>query len=145
MQKKPWTDFMRSNGTLYFLSAREQVFEGYEIYYNFDENVGITPPSPQCVYVGLVREVFPAMKHWHQLCAMAGSRMEIWAGSNEEENAIDLYHRMVYLGIPSRNRFAHYVVYGAGPEPVNWYYGSRVEGRGTYVTEGMTLVVRSRQ
>jgi len=145
---QPWTRMMTRSGTLYFLSTREQIFEGYEIYYNDVENVAVTIPSPQCVYVGLVREVFPKLRHWHQLVAMATSVMEIWAGSNMTENAIDLYHRMVYLGVESRNVWAHYIVQGAGNDPVNWYYGQNMKpgpNHGRYIAEGTTLVIRSRQ
>jgi len=142
--RQPWTHLMGRCGTLYFLSTREQMFEGYEILYNDVENVAVTIPSPQCVYVGTVREVFPTTTHWQQLLYMATAVMEIWAGANMEENAIDLYHRMVYLGVRSRNVWAHYIVYGAGTEPVNWWYGETIQPRGRLMTEGTTWVVRNR-
>ena len=123
---------MAKKGVLWFLSTREQVFTGYEVLYAPEDNVSINLPATQCMFVGYVRDLFPGMIAPGQLLQFAGSCVEVWAGSNVGENAIDLYHRMVYAGIPASNRFSHFVVYGVGQDPTNWYWGRQIQGRGVY-------------
>jgi len=127
-----WNPLLASQGVLWLMSTREQIFDGYEVLYAPNDNVGVNIPATQCFYVGLVRDLFPQMKAVADLINIAGCAMELWAGSNMAMGGIDLYHRMIYKNIPPSDRYAHFVILDAGTDPTRWYWGRRMEGRGVY-------------
>ena len=132
LRQYPWAPQMAMRGVLWFMSTREQVFAGYEVLYAPEDNVSINIPASQCLFVGYVRGLFPNMTNAAQVVRLAGSALELWAGSNTAENAIDLYHRMIYHGVQPSDRFAHFVIYGLGQDPTAWYWGRDMQGRGVY-------------
>ena len=132
LMRYAWGQQVAFQGVLWLMSTREQTFESYEVLYAPNDNVGVNIPTSQCFYIGLVREIWPLLKTPVDLVNTVYCCLECWAGSRMSENAIDLYHRMLYKGIRPIERYAHYVVYDVGTDPTQWFYGRRMEGRGAY-------------
>ena len=127
-------------GVLWFISTPAHSFDQYEVRYNSVGIMAVSLPAPPMVKLGLTRDLWPGMTAWQGIVSVAGAVLEVWAGTNEWYEGIDVYHRFVMRDIVSPNIFSHYVVLGSGTEPVHWYYGTQVYCLGQLSLDGVTLV-----
>ena len=129
-----------SIGTMWMTSTPAQTFSEYEMWYDREGVFALSMPAPQMYYMGLVKQYFPGMVTWENMLARAGACVEVWAGSNHNEQGIDVYHRVVLRNTPTPNKFFRYIVYGVGTDSKNWWYGTNFRGVGYYDTGGQALI-----